>query len=183
MERVRKRGAGGYFEWLCKKVGLYDGWHSDCEDLLWQLHSIDFRYSIRNDVNRLSDGLKMRDIFLYERGGGEFESWPCSVLEVLVGLARVISEDVIGNEGDEEVTYRWFWKMIENLGLLKYGGGRVNRSRISELVENWLNRDFEPDGVGSPFPLKHMYPGGDQRRLEIWAQACAYLSENVDVKP
>ena len=182
MYKVRSREPGGYFEWLMGYVGVFNGWHGECDDLLWQLHSIDFRYSIRNDVNRLSDGMKMRDIFLYEKGGGEMETWPCSVLEVLVGLARVISEDVLGNDGNQEVTYFWFWKMIENLGLLKFTGGKRDRGRVCSIVEAWIGRNFEADGTGSPFPIKNPRPGVDQRWLEIWAQVCGYIDENVDVK-
>lgn len=173
---VHKRGANSYFEWLVRKIGGNVPPYNKYIDVLWQLHSIDYRYSIPNDVNRISDGLKLRDLYIYERGVQDFGSWPCSVFEVLCGLARRISEDVLGDE-EGSLMGKWFWRMVSNLGVLNKG---LDRGRICSITESWISRSFEPDGGGSPFPLKH--PDGDQRRAELWLQLCAYMNENPDME-
>lgn len=176
---VHKRGAGSYFDWLVKKVRGNEISLKPYDDILWQLHSIDFRYSIPNDINRIADGMKLRDWYISENGKEDFSSWPCSVFEVLIGLARRISEDVIGDE-DGHLLRKWFWEMLHNLGVLNYAGRRYDRGRICTLIEVWISRSFEPDGGGSPFPLKA--PEEDQRRVEIWTQICSYLAENPSME-
>ena len=177
---LHRRGGYGYFEWLCDLVGIHDGIHSDKEDLLWQLHSIDFRYSIPTDFNRISDAMRLRDLYSEEHNAGDIGPWPISVFVVLVGLSKTLADDVLGDNHDGDLMRRWFWKMMTNLGVMKFNGNKHDRGKVCTIVEIWMNRDFEPDGGGSPFPLKH--PTVDQRRVEIWKQVCDYMVENPDME-
>ena len=182
---LHRRGGYGYFEWLCFQVGIYDGWHPDKEDLLWQLHSIDFRFSIPTDINRVSDAKRLRYRYSdsQRRGAAEVEdmgAWPVSVLEILVALADRFAEDVMGDDPDRDIFKKLFWQMLTNLGIMRFKGTRLDKGRICTIIEIWISRDFEPDGGGSPFPLKN--PPADQRRVEIWNQICHYIDEHPEFR-
>lgn len=182
---LHRRGGYGYFEWLCIQVGIHDGWHPEKEDLLWQLHSIDFRFSIPTDINRRKDALKLRDLYLDSRRTPDSEStyinaWPVSVLEILVALAKRCAEDVLGDNSNGDLFRELFWDMIANLGLMRFNSSKGDRGKICTIIEIWINRDFEADGGGSPFPLKR--PPMDQRRVEIWEQMCNYLNEHQEIE-
>lgn len=159
-----------YFLFLCSKVDHDE--ERDYYGLLKQLHRIEFSEDtfepISNDVNRIADGLSIRNDFRKGQIIG-----PCSFLEFLIGLAYRI-EDVIGND----YVYS-FWEMIENLGLLEFDDDSIDLSEseeVEEVVSTFLNRRYKRDGRGGLFPLRH--PKEDQRKVEIWYQMQAYLIEN-----
>lgn len=182
MNNVRNRASDGYFSWLCNKVGVfYGGPHETAVKLMWQLHSIDFEYSIVNDINRIKDGLMLRERYMEEAKVDGDWSWPCSVFEVLIGLARRFSEEVLGDDSPgEELLNKWFWQMIKNLGLMKFARGNYDKGECCIIISRWISRRFEADGSGSPFPLRH--PEEDQRKVEIWQQICSYLAENPELE-
>lgn len=173
-----------YYKWLIKKVGVVItgdviGKHSGYGKLLRQLHSIDFTYKLSNDANRISDGLTLRELFSKETGQKLDMKWPCSVLEVLIGLVRRVGEDVLGDPNHDGLVEVIFWQMIDNLGLSEMRGKKHDKTAVIIAIEGWMNRDFKPDGTGSPFPLKGDY--GDQRQSEMWVQMSHYLAEHEEI--
>ena len=159
-----------YFDWLCSKV--VDGYpDSSDEKLLRQLYSLPFVYVIANDSHRYDDGIGLRSLYRYETDNEVVWEGPCSVLEVLVSMAKMVGEDVLGTYYNDKRTYEWFWMMVDNLGLR--GVGEVE---VEGIVGTWVNREFDYDGRGSPFPLRK--PPEDQRTVEIWKQICNYIYEN-----
>lgn len=169
-----------YFEWLCGLVGLdREHW-----TLAKTLHRTEFYWSVANDDNRASDGIRLRDIFEDE---SPYENYrclqgPCSLLEMLIGLSIRI-EDILSDPDSWDRTGDRFWEMISNLGIDEFtddsyyenNGDRIVQDRIN----TFLSRTYKICGRGGLFPLK--YPERDQRKVEIWYQMSAYLLENYNI--
>lgn len=173
-----------YFCYLCEMVCI-DGRYTD--QAYWvlakTLWDTDFTWSLDMDADRAANGMALRKRY-YEEGGTDGYDGPCTVLEVLVALADRMA--AIFDELDGECkTPMFFWEMIENLELENYSDmafedypARVHGffNRMDRRIERWLDRRFEPDGRGSPFPLRR--PRQDQREVDLWYQANAYMTEN-----
>lgn len=175
----------GYFLWLCELVNADLDRYSE---LLYILHMTDFVWSIAQDESRASEGLLLREEYY---GLDPDEDWimflekPCSVLEALIPLARRMN-DMFEDENKSDMTRVWFWEFIKNLGLKKYSNVRLETAPIAYvetdfldiqfILDNWLNRQFEFDGLGSPFPLKEA--ASDQREQSMIYQMYAYVTEN-----
>ena len=166
-----------YFEWLCELVNSkhFAGYKS-YRKLLAQLHTIEFTWFIPRDDNRADDGVQLRrryalvcdDMMLIRYING-----PCSVLEMMVALAvrceeTIMDDALIGNR-----TGQWFWGMIHNLGLSSMTDDAYDRNVVKEVIGRLLNREYEPDGRGGLFTVRHC--AGDMRKVEIWCQLSWYL--------
>lgn len=155
-----------YFSWLCKKI---DSPNRATYHAAMELHKIEFYALLPRDDNRAQDGLTQREYFV--RGTkwriDDLMGTPCTVFEMLVGLAEKM--DGIMRETDD-TTSRWFWEMLDNLDLA--GLTKVARRR---KIKRMVARDYASNGDGGLFPLK--LPEKDQRKVEIWYQMQAYLSE------
>lgn len=183
----------GYFSWLVESVCLdrdpYFGqpyWR-----LARLLHYTPFYVTHPMDQNRVADGLRLRETWLdlmtseAEELGRPLDicpeslDRPCSVLEVLVGLATRLEDDIMQNEKYGNRTPMWFWAMIYNLeltGCMDSRLGMNENSYAAERLDIWMNRAYEPNGLGGVFPLND--PDKDQRDVELWLQARAWLNEN-----
>ena len=130
------------------------------------------------DENRDGDALYLRKEFLFDNGYDvEHDLWmdERSVLEVLAAFSRRIEIEITGTPGEDDLS-RWFWVMIENLGLNEFDNRHYDKDAVSEILDIWLCRKFERNGAGSIFPLKKV--SRDQRDVEMWYQMQAYLNEN-----
>lgn len=143
-----------------------------------QLYVKEFVWLIPNDDNRAEDGKALRYEFINEQGIDEVDQeWldlGCSFLEMLIALARRAAF-----ESDDEVV-EWFWRFIFNLGLNNHTDSAYTRETERE-VDNVLDivifRTYDADGLGGLFPLTH--PRQDQRKVELWYQLAAYLTEGL----
>lgn len=172
-----------YGEWLLDLVGFS---RKGYDDLMWYLHSTSFISLITGDNNRIKDAWELRKDY-YELTGvrlGDInkpsallERLLCnaSVLEVLIALAFRIENEYIGDPADPKPDLI-FWEMICNLGLQKCVGRYYDEDEVEDILETWISRQYSYTGKGGIFPLK--YPKRDQRKIEIWSQTQAYLSEN-----
>jgi hypothetical protein len=163
-----------YLEWLYKLVGRQaedkEHWR-----LLVQLYRCPFYMIVPNDDNRASDGVALRREFINtDRSLRSTREWlleECSVLEMLIGLARHLAFEM-----DSEVGV-WFWHLLENLGLTRYDDSRFHSGVINQTVERLVERQYSFDGTGGLFPLRE--PHNDQRHVELWFQMEAYLLERM----
>lgn len=74
-------------------------------------------------------------------------------------------------------TGQWFWSMINTLGLSDMVDTRFNEDIVRQKVDIFLRREYEPDGTGGLFRIRHCRR--DLRRAEIWYQLCWYLDQFV----
>lgn len=164
-----------YFQYLIWRCGLqkYRGW----ERVFEFLHNTEFAYILERDGNRYDDGVRLRDAYeipeeFSDNLADEFMDKPCSVFEMLIGLAIRVDDEFIGDP-KEEHPEEFFMEMVRNLRLDKY---RNCSRKCEDIIHVWLNRRFDRDGNGSPFPLKN--PIRNQRDVEIWDQMMTYINKN-----
>ena len=169
-----------YFEWMYHKV-CYGRYADDISyrKLLMHLHNTEFICRLKSDENRVSDGITLRRRFSEESGFehdylssflGDYE---CSVLEMILALAIRCEETIMDDPEKGDRTGQWFWGMINNLGLGAMIDEKFDKNYVKEIVDRFLNRDYEPDGRGGLFTIRHCED--DLRNVEIWNQLCWYL--------
>lgn len=163
--------------------------------LLKKLSEIDFYWSDRIpiDENRAKDGLALRDeydILAVSEGWEDRKSGysdedrvekPCSVLEMMIAMAQRIENDTM-SDGIMDRSVEWFWVMIGNLNLdfltdlaMSYDG----MCYAEMVILRWLDRQFGPDGRGSPYPTRRFgRQYEDLRNTDIYTSFQWYLNEN-----
>lgn len=167
-----------YFEWMYEIVcGEYNktGPYS-FRKLMLYLHSVEFTFTNRRDINRAKDGEKLRYRFAYDTGCACADSYlegPCSILEMMVALAIKCEENYMDNPKFGNRTRQWFWRMVASLGLNGMTDAQYNQDEIDEIIKRFLKRNYEPDGCGGLFTVKNH--DRDMRKIEIWDQMQAYL--------
>jgi hypothetical protein len=127
----------------------------------------------------MEDGRDLRFEFLVDQGiddpGPTWMGLGCSMLEMLLGLARRLSF-----EADEGEAYDWFWQLLDNLDIAHYFDDRYTNqiyAEVEEVLDRVIWRQYGPDGHGGLFPLSEARE--DQRKVEIWYQLAAYLSTEI----
>ena len=101
MPRIRDKIQDEYFEWMCEMVGA----NANCEGdysfnkLLRHLHQIEFTYTIPKDENRAKAGIGLRRRFSLHTNQEikDYLDGPCSVLELIVSIAKKCEEDIMDN--------------------------------------------------------------------------------------
>lgn len=159
-----------YFEWLCH---LVRGEGHFC--LLHTLFSISFFSIVPHDENRAQDGLWLR----WEFARDMQEDIPCTVLEMLIMLAKRVAYE-LQDSVNERDTGEIFWEMMHNIGLDSLDDDCFHevegRYIVEETVRKVLDRTYRRNGDGGLFPLRKTT--FDQREVELWYQAQAYICEN-----
>ena len=166
MERMRAQDYGILFDYL------YD------TEFTW-------KKDIPRDADRASDGRLLRLRFGEEANldipDGCLEH-PCSFLEFLVGLAYEIDDLIMYDADNPDQAADWFWMMSSNIGLTPYRDvkmvidGKYAYECVNEIISRVIERTYDYNGDKGLFPLRH--PEMDQRKVEIWYQANAYMIEN-----
>lgn len=169
-----------YFVWLYSQVGSVKlkNRAKTYWKLLRLLYIKEFTWStVVMDENRANDGKDLRRVFLMEDPvlnlDPDWLDMGCSMLELLIALSGKLAwEDERMNQSG------WFWQLIDNLGLTECVDSNPPDPRIiDEILDKVINRDYAPNGAGGLFPLEN--PNEDQRDVELWYQAQAYLLERL----
>jgi hypothetical protein len=171
-----------YFNYLLELVGIdFSKYYTHLLNILFM---INFRWSIHNDDNRALDGIDIRynygqEMGVSERSLQELTLVPCSVMEVICGLA--IRMDEIMRDPERRHIDRWFWEMIDNLGLIDFTDdaferGQWNLQNVEEKVDIFMDRTYDELGHGGLFPRNHC--DKNQKEVELFAQMNGYLNEN-----
>ena len=174
-----------YFQWLCEQMHVDTGVASYWL-LFNDLHSIEFVSYIAHDENRAADGIALREEYFSDSPWINYEALegPCTVLEMMVGLSKRMDFEMSDPVVDTEQPAKYFWEMLSNLGLMTYSDDAYvdldGLYNVKEIVENMVERNYEPSGRGGLFPRK--YAAADQREVEIWYQMQGYLQENYELK-
>ena len=146
--------------------------------LLSYLHSREFTWTIRRDKNRAQDGIDLRRHYILCCGYGEdvldYLAGPCSILEMMVALAIRCERTIMDDPAMGNRTAQWFWQMIVSLGLGAMNDTRYNKKEVVDIINRFLNHDYEPNGKGGLFTVKNTV--SDMRTMEIWYQLCSYLN-------
>ena len=167
-----------YFDWMVDVVtGERFSSQISYKKLLMHLHSIEFRYSIRMDANRATDGVDLRNRFAYEHhnipDADLYLDGPCTVLEMMVALSIRCEESIMDDPKFGNRTGQWFWNMIASLGLSGMIDSQYDRGAVDAIVDRFLDRKYESNGRGGLFTVKNRKR--DLRTVEIWYQMCWYL--------
>ena len=166
-----------YFDWLCSIIGDTDRYAR----LLYYLYSTEFVYIIPMDSNRYEDGINLRYQFGEERGieapviASCLDDKPCSILEMMVALSVRCETHIMENPENGKMPGRWFWMMINNLGLIGMTDNRFDLEYVNGVVWRFLDRKYGHDGEGGLVYLPNCRY--DLRTMEIWYQMMRYLSE------
>jgi hypothetical protein len=93
---------------------------------------------------------------------------------MMIALAIRCEESITDDPRKGDRTGQWFWGMVRNLGL----GGMYNdifdAQIADDIIERFLDREYEPDGRGGLFTIRDC--DCDLRDAEIWHQLCWYLN-------
>jgi len=176
-----------YLRWLGDKIDLdYLNTNEKRTEyryvyLVYELCKKEFFWTVPNDDNRRTDGLKLREQFYEETGRLINDRCMCNMLEVLIALAErfesLLTEPIAGVTN---YTAKFFWEMIGNLGLDRFTDDvyldHCDPFIVSNVLDRVLERNYSRSGAGGLFPLRN--PKKDQRRVELWYQMSAYLLEN-----
>lgn len=176
-----------YFNWLKSETFVLKTEQRNYEGILRLLHDIPFTWIIHADDNRSGDAVTFRQFEFLDRlvipkdtnmiALGQWATAAPSVLEVLLGCARRWSFYF-----DEFEASFFFTIMFKNMGFNQFVGRNLTsfeQDEVRELIDIWITRQFESNGIGSPWPLvvgwrEHV----DQRHVDIWAQMNAYSAEH-----
>ena len=166
----------GYFDWLCDQIYL-DDYHGD---LLFELFRIDFYYTHPMDDNRAGDGVWLRRLYSEETGRepeGLDEDPQCSLLEMLIALAKRCEDDIMYDWEIGDRTADWFWMIIDNLGLFDLTDDIFEEDLVYDAADIFMRREYENGGFGCPFPMPGMSDEefSEFKKKELWVQLGRYL--------
>ncbi len=175
-----------YFEWMYNLV-CADEYYKNLSyrKLLYFLHDTDFTYTIAMDGNRESDGIGLRYRFGNAYGYEDaivtsyLDDRPCSVLEMMIALSMRCEEQIMDDPTEGNRLGEWFWNMIVSLGLGSMSDDKFDKRRVKQIVNKFLNREYQPNGKGGLFTVEHTKQ--DMRTVEIWYQLCWYLDEYLNL--
>lgn len=178
MTKIKDR----YLDWLKHQAMGQD---RSYDSLLEFLYDKPFIYTIQIDENRAEDGIGLRYIFGVENGityeditSGLDSGRGCSVLEMMVGLARRCENQIMVDMEEGAQPERWFKIMIDNLGLGDQINDAFDYEKADYIVDRFLAHQYSYYGDGSLFSVRN--PRNDMRRTDIWYQAMWYLTENYN---
>lgn len=181
----RENHRGVYLDYLYALMNVEDD--NEVITIFKELYNIDYLFDIPNDDNRCTEGIEVRLKFIEDwrdTHDGEllwFVDKPCSVLEMMIGLAfrwdNYIYDAEVGSRATEFLLI-----MFSNLGLLSGPptDDYVFESNLCvfEKIEIMLEHTYEKNGRGGLFPLRVNKNNVDQRNLELWYQLQNYIEEN-----
>lgn len=168
-----------YFRWICHFILDHKHGGSSWSKLLCYLFEETFSYSIEMDANRADDGTDLRYRFAYEQGLEStdifyyLDNRPCSVLEMMVGLAVRVEEHIMSDSDFGDRTSEWFWSMISSLGLDGMDDRHFNGVIVKNTIRRANERLYSPNGKGGYITVNNS--DRDMRLVEIWYQMMLYL--------
>lgn len=174
-----------YFDWLRSDAFSEVSERREYEGVLRVLHDIPFYWTMWSDDNRAGDALSYRQAdFLSTQDGLDsldqhwLHQWANatpSVLEVLLGIARR------WNLYFEESVPYYFAHLFMNMRFDHFPGRHIvpiAQESVRAKCDEWLSRQFNPNGDGSPFPIRYALDVIDMRQVDIWGQMNAYSAEH-----
>lgn len=174
-----------YYSWLVGLIG--DNYVAqNYQKLLWKLYATDYIWELDYDRNRAADGLYLRREYGTETGVFMdilLQNKNCSVLEMMVALARRAEHDIMHDPDYGDRSGLWFWTMLQNLGLDIYDDWNWYENEVNRILDVFLHRRYERSGAGGAFPCHFTNGSGapDLRSVDLWRQMNTYLEEHYPV--
>lgn len=170
-----------YYSWLVGLIGD-DYVAGNYQKLLWKLFTTDYIWELDYDRSRAADGLYLRRE--YSRASGiaidiVMQNSECSVLEMLIALARKAEYDIMHDPDYGDRSGQWFWTMLENLSLDVYDDWHYFENEVNRILDIFLHHRYERSGIGGAFPVTGC--GIDLRNKDLWYQMNAYLEAHYPV--
>ncbi len=167
-----------YFEYLIGLIEGPDRLADNYYELLENLFLEEFWWVILRDENRAKDGLGLRSDFCRYEGWDSPDIYGhldgrCSILEMMIALAKRCDSDLMYDFDEGDRTYKWFWEMIDSLGLGDMVDGSFDYDKFIRIIDIFLNRTYGTDGNGGLFYVKNCQK--DLTKMEIWDQLNCYV--------
>ena len=182
-----------YFQWLCDLVRC-DQDDKSYYNLLGMMYETPFEVKIDNDINRAVDGNEFKGAYILDVYVAEEQKnidfnisaeQNCSILEMIMGISKRMAFELAEDESEDFDFYRYFWEILENLGLKQYDdvqfGDNFVRCKIEirEILNKLNERKYKKSGEGGMFPL--LFAEKNQKKVEIWYQMQAYINEKYRI--
>ena len=171
-----------YFCWLVGLIGnryICDNY----QKLLHKLYVTEYIWELDYDRNRAEDGLCLRRMFIKNTGYmtpyNEFindNNRPCSVLEMMVALAKKAENDIMYDPDYGDRSGLWMWTMMQNLGLDIYDDRNWYEPEVDKILDIFMHHRYAMNGTGGAFPIHTKTR--DLRKTDLWWQMNAYLEEH-----
>ncbi|MEG1515987.1 MAG: hypothetical protein RSD95_13955 [Clostridia bacterium] len=100
------------------------------------------------------------------------------MLEMMVALASRCEEQIMDNPDDGDRTGKWFFEMVESLGLMGMDDRRFHKGAACDILCRFMRRAYDESGQGGLFTIRQPNSNVDMREIEIWYQMMTYLEEN-----
>ena len=102
---------------------------------------------------------------------------PCSMLEMLCGLAIRCEESLMDDTRYGDRTSQWFWNMVSSMGIQTERDNDYDHEKVAKAIDNVIFRTYRPNGVGGLFVI----PGckEDLTKVELWKQMNWYIDKLV----
>ena len=171
-----------YFSYLCDLALKRE--RNEYTKLCHILHNRAFEYIIDMDENRYTDGLELRQEYFNNNAYFKndlsilYKNRPCSVLEMMVALARRCYHSILSVGGSRDKTNEIFKLMLVNLGLDKCTDDNIGEEFVNQRIDDLLNRTYSPDGRGSLFYIPNIQE--DMRQVDLWYQAMWYIDSIIN---
>lgn len=173
-----------YFNWMMNLAyGEKRSTDPSWDKLFRLLHETEFVNVMEMDANRIYDGIDLRYGFAYRTGistidiNKAFADRPCSILEMMVALAKRCEDQITFDQDVGDRTWRWVFEMISNLGLIDMDDEHFDIIEAEDILERFIRREYLPSGKGGLFIISNR--SVDMRDAEIWDQMMWYLNETI----
>ena len=97
----------------------------------------------------------------------------CSILEMMIALARRCEKEIMNNSDEENNAYIWITIMLRSLGLYDQTNNNYYPSYVDHVIDIFLSRRYSRTGRGGLFRVDST--SKDMRHLEIWYQMQEYI--------
>lgn len=150
------------------------------KNLLTFLNRVEFTYTMEMDSNRAKDGEQLRYRFGFDKQvpygvvHSMLDCRSCSMLEMMVALSLRCEEHIMADPENGNQTGKWFFEMVESLGLGGMDDSSFDSQYANECVQRFMCRQFRRDGQGGLFTVPDSIR--DMRALDIWYQMMTYLN-------
>lgn len=167
-----------YFNWLVSRIANKNT--KSYSMLLNKLYDYPFRPYVGTDDNRAKDGMDLRYYFSRDIVKddiprvilSQIDRCECSMLELMVALSLRIEEQMEDVQHGDRVPL-WFWDMVDSLKLLKMTDDRYDEFIVDDILVNFNEGNYEPDGEGGLFTIRGIKR--DMRDIDLWYQMCSYI--------